>query len=122
MITANRVISSSDEKGSLGREYDAGSVEMESAVVAELAANQSVPFVVVRVVLDEASFSLPEHLDVLRWWQRREFGKLIRFVAFHPKQFSELLKLRRRSLEASERLTHLFRAYLLDSLPRDMAA
>jgi len=122
MITTNRVISSSDEKGRLGREYDAGSVEMESAVIAELAANRSVPFVAVRVVLDEASFSLPEHLEVLRWWRRRQFGKLVRFVASHPHQFLELLRLGQRSRKASERLTHLFRAYLLDSLQRDMPA
>jgi len=122
MITTNRVISSSDEKGRLGREYDAGSVEMESAVIAELAANRSVPFVAVRVVLDEASFSLPEHLEALRWWRRRQFGKLVRFVAFHPGPFLELLRLRQRSRKASERLTHLFRAYLLDILQEDKAA
>jgi hypothetical protein len=122
MITTNRVISSSDEKGRLGRMYDAGSVEMESAVIGELAADRSVPFVTVRVVLDEASFSLPEHLEVLRWWRRREFGRLVRFAAFHPHQFLELLRLGRRSRKASERLTHLFRSYLLDSLPKDMPA
>jgi hypothetical protein len=119
MITTNRVISSSDEKERLGREYDAGSVEMESAVIAELAANRSVPFVAVRVVLDEASFSLPDHLEVFRWYRRRQFGKLVRFVAFHPHQFLELLRLGRRSRRASERLTHLFRAYLLDTLWKD---
>jgi hypothetical protein len=119
MITTNRVIASSDEKKRLGRAYDAGSVEMESAVVAELAANRSVPFVAVRVVLDEASFSLPDHLEALRWWQKRQFAKLVRFAALHPQLFVELLKLRQRSRKVSERLTDLFRGYVLDGLPKD---
>jgi len=121
MITTDRVISSSDEKGRLGYKYDAVSVEMESAIIAELAANRSIPFVVVRIVLDEASFSLPDHLEVLRWWQRRQFGKLVPFLALHPHQFLELLRLRQRSRKASERLTQFFRAYLLDSLWKDVA-
>jgi adenosylhomocysteine nucleosidase len=119
MITTNRVISSREEKERLGREYDAGSVEMESAVIAEVATNRSIPFVAVRVVLDEANFSLPDHLEVLRWWQRRRFDKLVSFAAFHPFQFLELLRLGQRSRKASERLSHLFRAYLLDTLWTD---
>jgi len=116
MITTNRVIASTAEKRRLGRAYDAGSVEMESAALAELAASRSVPFVAIRVVLDEASFSLPDHLEVLRWWQKRQFAKLARFVALHPQRFVELLKLRQRSRRASERLTDLFRGYVLDGL------
>lgn len=116
MITSDRVIFSSEEKRRLGLEYDAGSVEMESAVIAELAERASVPFVVVRVVLDEASFSLPDLLEVLRWWRRKELSKLIPFVALHPKRLLELMRLLERSRRASRCLTELFLAYLLNGL------
>lgn len=116
MITTNRVIFTSTEKRRLGLEYDAGSVEMESAVIAELAERTSVPFVVVRVVLDEASFSLPDLMKVFRWWRRRQFGKLIPYAALQPQKLLELLKLLQRSRRASKILTDLFLAYLLDGL------
>jgi hypothetical protein len=116
MLTVDRVIFASEEKRRLGSEYAAGSVEMESTVVAELAESRSVPFAVVRVILDEASFSLPDTLTVLRWWRKKQFGKLIPYVAAHPGRLLELLKLLRRSRRASRDLTHLFRGYLLDRL------
>jgi adenosylhomocysteine nucleosidase len=119
MLTVDRVIFSSDEKRRLGSAYDAGSVEMESAVVAELAQSESVPFAVVRVVLDEASFSLPDMLTVFRWWRRKQFAKLVSYVVAHPSKLLELLKLHRRSRRASRDLTHLFRGFLLDGMFRD---
>jgi hypothetical protein len=116
MITVDRVIFSSDEKRRLGVEYDADSVEMESTIIAELAERRSVPFVVARVVLDEASFSLPNVLQVFRWWRKKEFGKLIPHVVAHPSKFLALWRLARRSRRASRDLTNLFRGYLLDSM------
>lgn len=119
MITTDRVIFSSTEKRRLGLEYDAGSVEMESAVIAELAERTSVPFVVVRVVLDEASFSLSDLMKVFRWWRRRQLGKLIPYVALQPQRLLEVLKLLQRSRRASKILTDLFLVYLLDGLLND---
>lgn len=116
MITTDRVVLKSSEKRRLGREYDAGSVEMESAVIAELAEMRSVPLVVVRVVLDEASFSLPDLMIVFRWWRRRQFGRLIPYIALHPHRLLELLRLLQRSRRASKILTDLFLMYLLDAL------
>lgn len=116
MITSERVIVSSAEKRQIGLEYDAGSVEMESTVVAELAEKASVPFVVVRVVLDEVSFSLPDVMNVLRWHRKRQFGKLIPYGVAHPCKLLELLKLLQRSRRATRSLNRLFFEYLLDGL------
>ncbi len=116
MITTDRVIVSSAEKHRFGLEYEADSVEMESTVIAELAEKASVPFVVVRVVLDEASFSLPDMLKVFRWYRRKQFGKLIPYVASHPHELMELLRLLQRSRKATRALNHLFLAHLLDGL------
>ena len=116
MITTDRVIFTSTEKRRLGIEYDAGSVEMESAVIAEIAHRTSVPFVVVRVVLDEASFGLPDLMKAFGWWRRRQFGRLIPYLALQPPKLLELLKLLHRGRRASKVLTDLFLAYLLDGL------
>ncbi len=116
MITTDHVILSSVEKHALGLEYEADSVEMESTVIAELAEQASVPFVAVRVVLDEASFSLPDILQVFRWYRKKQFGKLLPYVAFHPYKLVELLRLLRRSRKATQALNHLFLAHLLDGL------
>lgn len=116
MITCDRVVFSSSEKRRLGLQFEAGSVEMESAAVAELAGEASVPFVVVRVVLDEASFSLPDILQVFRWYRRRRFGRLIAYLALRPRAVLEFLRLRRRSRRASGILNRFFVEHLLDGL------
>ena len=116
MITTDRVIFSSDEKHRLGLEYDAGSVDMESAVVGELAVGSRVPFVVVRVVLDEARFSLPDLLEVVRWWRRRQYGRLIPHLVLRPAGWLALVRLLRRSRLASQGLTDFFLTCLLDGL------
>lgn len=116
MITTDRVIFSAEEKRRLGLQFDAGSVEMESAAVAGVAGEASIPFVVVRVVLDEASFSLPDLLKVFRWMRKRKHGRLISYLAFHPRGLLELLSLRRRSRRASRVLNRLFLDHLLDGL------
>jgi hypothetical protein len=116
VVTTDHVVLTSEEKHGLGRAYDAVGVEMESAVVAELADKASLPFVVVRVVLDEASFSLPDMLKVFRWARKKQFGKLIPYVAVHPRELVELLRLLRRSRKATKALNDLFLAYLLNGL------
>lgn len=116
MITCDRVVFSSSEKRRLGLQFGAGSVEMESAALAELASEASVPFVVVRVVLDEASFSLPDILQVFRWYRRRQFERLIPYLALRPKVVLEFLRLRRRSRTASGILNRFFLEQFLDGL------
>lgn len=116
MITTDHVIVSSEGKHALGLEYEADSVEMESAVIAELARQASVPFVVVRVVLDEASFCLPDVMPIFRWYRKKQFGKLLPYVISHPYKLVELLRLLRRSRKATEALNHLFLPHLLDGL------
>jgi adenosylhomocysteine nucleosidase len=116
MITSERAILSNDEKHQKGLEYDAASVEMESAVIAELAKEASVPFVVVRVVLDEASFSLPDLRSVFRLYRRRQFGRLVPYVATHPHELVGLLRLLHRCRRASRSLDRFFLTHLLDGL------
>ncbi len=116
MITTDHVVFAREEKQKLGDTYDAAGVEMESAVIAEIADEAAVPFVVVRVVLDEASFTLPDMMEVFRWYRKKEYGKLIPFVVSRPRKLAELLGLLLRSRKATKTLNGLFVDSLLDVL------
>jgi len=105
MATSNRVVCSADEKRRCGERYGAGSVEMESAVLAELADRASVPLVVIRVVSDEVSFSLPESLALLDHIRRRRVGKIARCLALEPIESWKFLRMMRNARRASRALT-----------------
>jgi len=105
MITSVSVISDCREKDLLGKKHDAGSVEMESAVIAENAVKASIPFVVVRVILDEVNFSLPDALQVLGWVQKKEFVRVILYCLKEPVQAARLIILGKNSYKAARQMT-----------------
>jgi len=59
LIESGRVIASAEDKATLFRETGAAAVDMESAAIAAVAHESSLPFVVLRTVCDPASGSLP---------------------------------------------------------------
>ncbi len=115
MITSHRVISTGKEKNQLGERHEAGSVEMESSALAELAEEASLPFLVVRVISDGVSFNMPDTMELLGCWQRREWGGLIRHTLGNPAQTADLIKLGRQARKASKILTR-FLAILIPRL------
>ncbi len=110
MITTNRIITSSHEKKHLGLKYKAGSVEMESAVIAGLAANASIPFLTIRVILDEASFSLPATLQILYGWRQRKWWLFFSSFLILLFNMPQLLKLGRHTQTSAKKLS----CFLLD--------
>ena len=115
MITADRVIYRSEEKLRMGAEHDAASVEMESAVVAEAAEAAGIPFLVARVVLDEASLSFPDTLEMGRWLRA---GRLDRVAGtlLRPSNLRAFGRLWRRSRQTSAILTRFLLEGLLETL------
>lgn len=59
LIESGRVVARAEDKAALFRETGAAAVDMESAAIAAVARETSLPFVVLRVVCDPASGSLP---------------------------------------------------------------
>ncbi len=112
MLTTDRVISSSHEKKHLGKKYKAGSVEMESAVIARLAEKASIPFLVIRVILDEANFSFPDTLQVLYGWRQRQWRQLFSSIFNLLFKLPQLLKLARHTRTSAKNLS----CFLLDFL------
>jgi len=105
MVTTDRVISTGKEKASLGETHQAGSVEMESSALAELAEKAGIPFLAVRAVSDGVAFDLPDSLRILGWWQKRQIGRILRHTVGQPAQIVSLIRLWRHAQRASVRLT-----------------
>jgi adenosylhomocysteine nucleosidase len=92
LLTSDVAVAAVALKASLFRDTQAVAVDMESAAVAEVAADHGLPFVALRVILDTARDSLPE--SVLRDFARAarpplwsllcapaDWGRLLRLAA-----------------------------------------
>lgn len=112
MVTSERVVASEREKRELGLRWQAGSVEMESAVAARIAREAHVPFVAVRVALDEVSFALPDVSGFLRLWQRRQWRSAAVWIAREPSRLVGLMRLWRCSVRAAARLALFLDCFL----------
>jgi len=115
MLTSDRVIADSAEKRRLGLTHEAGSVEMESAAVAGVAARLSIPFLAVRVVSDSVTFTLP-NLSFLEALRQRKYGRLARHLVFRPVETVRILQLGRHTRTAAGSLTEFLCAGVLEAL------
>ena len=114
MVTTDHVVASGPEKRQLGLRCEAGSVEMESAVVAEWVEQTSLPFVTVRVALDTVEFELPDVSQFLRLWKQRRWGSLASHWAREPSILVRLGQVWRYTRYASGRLTGFLGDYFSD--------
>jgi adenosylhomocysteine nucleosidase len=65
LISVNQVLHASGDKQSAAANSGAVAVDMESAAIARAAAEAGVPFIVIRVIVDEADDTLPA--DIAAW-------------------------------------------------------
>lgn len=112
MLTSDRVVPTEREKRDLGLRWQAGSVEMESSVAARLAFEAGVPFVAVRVALDELSLSLPDVSGFLRLWKGRQWRSAAAWIAKDPSRLLGLARLWRYSSVGSARLAAFLERFL----------
>lgn len=105
---ANRVAATVSEKKALWERTGADAVEMESEVICASCHQQGIPSATVRVVLDPAEEDLP--LDFNRLMtpdQRLDPRKLAKKLARSPQKIPALLRLRRQSNEAAQKLAEV---------------
>ncbi len=119
MATSHRIVCSAKEKRHYGEKYQAGSVEMESAVLAGLAEQASIPLLVIRVVSDEAAFSLPESLVLLEYIRKRRIRKIARCIFLEPVQSWKFICMMRNARRASRELTRFLLEEVMEELNRD---
>ena len=109
VLSLPTVARTAEMKRWLGKELGAGAIDMESFIVAELAQDEEIPFVVVRAVVDPAAVDLPELVG--RVDQAPSGGRLIpalRYVVRRPWEVARLIRLSGASARARRVLTTFF--------------
>jgi adenosylhomocysteine nucleosidase len=94
LLTCSTLVATPPEKEKLFRRTGAAAVDMESAAVAEVAAEHGLPFVAIRVIIDTARDSLPDALvRTLASQSRGKSPRLALPVLRAPAQWGQLARL-----------------------------
>ena len=102
---ADRIASTAAEKKKLREETHADAVEMESAEIHAVCRERGIPCVTVRVISDTAHDNMPLDFNQLSKPDLSlDFGKLAWAIAKSPGKIGALLKLRKETMLAAERL------------------
>lgn len=96
LLTGTQPIDTPAEKAAALRSTGAAAVDMESAAVAEVAAEHNLPFIAVRVIVDTAADYLPRAVVAASRAGRVHFGRLIGGLILRPREIAALLRLARR--------------------------
>jgi adenosylhomocysteine nucleosidase len=111
VVTVGTVIWRAAEKHALSEASGAVAMDMESAVIAQAAAEAAVPCLVARTVFDRVGDDLPMDFNLwfAPWGAARVFMEILR----RPSILSSLYRLERHEEQASETLARFFRALFL---------
>lgn len=108
LVGRNEPAGSPEEKAELFARSGAGAIDMESHAVAEVAAAQNIPFLVIRAIADPAARRLPAWLSAVISANGRPMPRpLLAGLAAHPGDLAALLRLggdARRALKALRRV------------------
>ena len=111
---ADRIAVTAAEKQALRQSVGADAVEMESAVILRICQEEDIPSTTIRVISDAAHEDLP--LDFNRLMtpsQRLDPARLALAILNSPGKFPALLRLRRQTRFAAERLAQILAAVFL---------
>ena len=110
LLTSAKSVGSVEDKAALFRSTGAVAVDMESAAIAEVAEQQGLPFLAVRVVVDSAGDVLPRAVSAaadneghLHIW------RLIGALALAPNELAPLIRLAQRYRAANRSLATIAR-------------
>ncbi len=97
LVTAARVIESSDDRARLAREQGAAAVDMETEWIARACAARKIPILSLRVISDTAAAPLPLPPTVLFDLERQETSplKLASHLIKHPTHVMRLIRFAR---------------------------
>ena len=118
LLTASQPIDRVEDKARAFRETGAVAVDMESLGIAEVAAVHSLPFAVIRVIVDTAIDVLPRAVMAASLGGRLSMRRLVGGLAAAPLDLLPLIRLAQRYRAATRSLTAVARA----DLPAPFAA
>jgi adenosylhomocysteine nucleosidase len=96
LLTSTHAIETPADKAATFRNTGAAAVDMESAAVAEIAANHKLPFIAVRVIVDTAADVLPRAVVAASRAGRVRFARLIGGLILAPREIVGLIRLAQR--------------------------
>ena len=96
LLTADTAIDTPAHKAEAFRSSGAAAVDMESAAVAQVAAEHRLPFIAVRVIVDTASDTLPRAVVAASRAGKVRFSRLIAGLVMAPAEIAPLLRLSQR--------------------------
>jgi adenosylhomocysteine nucleosidase len=96
LLTSTRAIDTPSGKSAAFRDTGAAAVDMESAVVAAVAAQHNLPFIAVRVIVDTAADTLPRAVVNASRMGKVRIGRLIAGLIVAPGDIAALIRLAQR--------------------------
>jgi adenosylhomocysteine nucleosidase len=123
IVTGDQVIFSQEKKTWLHRTFEALAVEMEGAAVAQVAAANERPWLVVRAISDQADASagfdfipLLDYLDDPRsqWDRIRGWGRKLWYLLSNPSIVPKQMRIRRKANIAAENAARLVEAVMTE--------
>jgi adenosylhomocysteine nucleosidase len=105
IVTSDKLIGTSSEKGELGRITKALVVDMESAYVAQACAEKGVPFGCIRAISDSVNMELSRHMIQITSQGRISAIRLVSAVLRSPKTLLEMQQLAKNTRIAARKLS-----------------
>jgi hopanoid-associated phosphorylase len=96
LLTSAYALDTPAEKAAAFHRTGAVAVDMESAAVAEVAAQHNLPFIAARVIVDTAADRLPRAVVAASRAGRVRFGRLLAGMAMAPGEIAALVRLAQR--------------------------
>jgi adenosylhomocysteine nucleosidase len=93
LFTSERPLAHPEAKAAAWRRMGAAAVDMESAAIAQVAAQAGLPFIVLRVIVDTATDELPAAVILASGGGRLRIGRLIAALARAPAEVSAVIRL-----------------------------
>ncbi len=114
MLTVPRIVNSAFEKQELAQRTGAIGLDMESAVVGQIADDQKIPFVVVRGISDLMDEDLPEEFKLFL----RPYGWVqgLSSVITSPKCWTDIVRLQSQMVQTSRQMTKFFQIFFRQSI------
>ncbi len=108
LAAAEDVLATAEDKTVLRRSSGAAAVDMESYGIATAASEMNLPFAALRVICDTAAETIPPVAAAAMTWEGRIRAASTVFKALgHPSQIPDLIRLGRRTAEATSVLENL---------------
>lgn len=105
LLTCDQALITSEQKKAAGGEYAAIAVDMESAALAALCHEHSIPFVVCRAILDPLEMSVPDPKHFVNSEHRIAKRRIFSFIADKPEAVWDLPRLASHAAKARRQLT-----------------